>query len=492
MQKQRFVLGLMLGGLGLLIPARSGVLAQAPPEAAAALAAAAPETVEPLLAAVPAAEPTAWLATDQADSLYREARAALNRGDYRAAARLFRDLRRRYPDSGYVPDAYYWEAFALYRDGSSDNLRRAVEVLDEQGERYPDARTRRDAEELAVRVQGALARRGDAAAAELVVGIAVEPAPPAPPAEGEPVAPEAPGGIAAQEDQDEDIRAAALNALLQMDAERALPILKQVLARRDVTSVELRRKAVFLVAQQFGDETAGILLDAARNDPDAEVRANAVFWLSQVPTEEAVNALDSILQFSTDREIQEKAVFALSQHDSEAAARALRNYVRRRDVPEDLKHNAIFWLGQSYSEENQAFLRELYATLESQDLKERVIFSISQSPSGENQRWLMDLALDPGESIEMRKKALFWAGQSGQVPVADLAQLYDSMEDMEMREQLIFTLSQRHEPQAVDKLMFIARNDPNPEFRRKAIFWLGQSEDPRVAEFLLEIINQEQ
>jgi HEAT repeat protein len=77
------------------------------------------------------------------------------------------------------------------------------------------------------------------------------------------------------------------------------------------------------------------------------------------------------------------------------------------------------------------------------------------------------------------------------VPIADLVRLYDSMEDMEMRQQLIFTLSQRSEPEAVTKLMDIAREDPNPEFRRKAVFWLGQTDDPRVADFLLELINQQ-
>ena len=101
-------------------------------------------------------------------------------------------------------------------------------------------------------------------------------------------------------------------------------------------------------------------------DPDPEVRAQAVFWLSQVPTEEAVVALDSILQHSTDREVQEKAIFALSQHEGERADQALRSYVRRTDTPEDLRHNAIFWLGQSGSRENMEFLKQLYDQLQSE------------------------------------------------------------------------------------------------------------------------------
>ena len=81
------------------------------------------------------------------------------------------------------------------------------------------------------------------------------------------------------------MKVAALNALQQMDAERARPILRRVLARRDTGSVCLRRKALFLVAQQDAAGTEDILLESVRNDPDAEVQRQAVFWLSEVDDE---------------------------------------------------------------------------------------------------------------------------------------------------------------------------------------------------------------
>jgi HEAT repeat protein len=109
--------------------------------------------------------------------------------------------------------------------------------------------------------------------------------------------------------------------------------------------------------------------------------------------------------------------------------------------------------------------------------------------SDENTRWLMDLALNQKESIDLRKKALFWAGQTG-ADIGDLVQLYDRTSDHDMREQLIFVYSQRHETQALDKMIDIARHETDRELRKKAIFWLGQSRDPRAAQALLEIINQ--
>src|SRR5690348_8957725 len=71
-------------------------------------------------------------AEDPADSLYRAAREALNRGDYKRAAALFRDVERKFPQSQYVADAMYYQAFALSRTGNERDLRQALEVLTEQ------------------------------------------------------------------------------------------------------------------------------------------------------------------------------------------------------------------------------------------------------------------------------------------------------------------------------------------------------------------------
>ncbi|MGH7547286.1 MAG: HEAT repeat domain-containing protein [Gemmatimonadales bacterium] len=439
---------------------------------------------------------------DPADSLYRAARQALNRSQYRRAAELFEQLRSRYPQSTYAPDAYYWEAFALYRTGSEDGLRAARTALRTQAARHPDAATHRDAEVLLRRVQGELARRGDAEAAEAITHEvdtiapvpaphAQEPRPARPPPQPRPGRPAPPPRLAPSHcDDEDDIRVAALNAMLQMDEDRAVPILKTVLARRDEGSTCLRRKAVFLVSQKRSADTEDILLDAARNDPDSEVREQAVFWLSQVGTEKAVAALDSILRHATEETLQEKAIFSLSQQRSPRAAAALRSYAERRDVPHRIREQAIFWLSQQGSPQTAEFLKGLFVKLDNDELKEKVLFSFSQMRVARTDRWLLDVALNKSESVEIRKKALFWAGQ-GHAPITDLVALYDRTDALEMREQLIFVYSQRREPEAVDRLLAIARTDPDRELRKKALFWLGQSRDPRVAELLLQIINQD-
>jgi HEAT repeat protein len=243
------------------------------------------------------------------------------------------------------------------------------------------------------------------------------------------------------------------------------------------------------VSQKRSPEVTAILLNSARTDPDLEVRLHAVQWLSQVRSEEAVVALDSILRSARDTELQEKALYALSQMRSERAAASLRAYAERSDVPVAVREKAIYGLGQQRSPENAAFLRTLYAKLQNSELKERCLHALAHMKDQGNDRWLLEVAGNGRESIEIRKRALFYAGQAG-APMSDLIALYDKTSDREMKEQLIYVYSQRKDPQAVDKMMDIAKRETDPGLRKKAIFWLGQSRDPRAAPFLVELITQ--
>ena len=274
-----------------------------------------------------------------------------------------------------------------------------------------------------------------------------------------------------------------------MDEDQAVPILKKVLARRDPCSAGLRRKAVFILSQKQTSETEDILLGVAKNDPDADVRQQAVFWLSQVGSEKAVSALDSILRTTTDPELQDKAIFALSQIDSPTSAKILRDYAERPSGSVEARGKAIFWIGQKDSPENAGYLRELYTKLTDEDLKEKTIFSLAQMGGDANLKWLVDLAVNEREPVEMRKKALFWAGQSG-AAIDLLIGLYARTQNHDMKDQLIFVYSQREEPAALDKLIDIGKHETDKELRKKAIFWIGQSHDPKAAQYLQEIIEQ--
>jgi HEAT repeat protein len=275
---------------------------------------------------------------------------------------------------------------------------------------------------------------------------------------------------------------------MQIDAERAMPILKKQMARRDKCSEVLRRKAVFLIAQKRTDESADILVDAARNDPDGEVREQAVYWLSRVPGEKSLNFLRDVATKPGNTEIRKKALFALSNMSSPVARQTLRDVAAATGGDREVREEAIQWLGHRGNAEDAAWLREIYPRLDSRDLKDKVLFAVSRRADGA--QWLLDRALDTREDIELRKQALHWAGQRKEVSLDQLFALYDRVTDRELKEQLIWVYSRRSEPEAVARMIAIARNEKDRSLRSTAVNWLARSKDPRAVQFLVELIDK--
>jgi HEAT repeat protein len=419
-------------------------------------------------------DPGSVRTADPADSLYRLARAALNDGDFKRAATLFATVADRYPDSEFAPDALYYRAYALYRSGTSRELELAVQSLDRQAMRYPKAGTLNDAKQLRASIRSEQAKRGDGGAGEeIVVGAQT--------LSNEKRCPT----------EDDDMRLAALTGLVQLDADQVLPVLQKLLQRRDDCSVSLRRRAVYMVAQTKEEERSDILLRVASTDPSPEVRREAVAWLSQVNTERAARALDSILFNATDADIRDKALYALAQHRSPSARLALRRYAETTSVPTELRARAIYYIGQGRRNGDESeYLRGLFWKTASPELRESVIQAVANQKTPDRTTWLLGVAKDKNQELEPRKKALFYAGQSG-VELKELLPLYDELAGQsEMQEQMLYVYMQRKEPEATDKLLQIARTEKNSELRKKAIFWLGQRKDPRVKQFLLDLVNQ--
>jgi hypothetical protein len=209
--------------------------------------------------------------------------------------------------------------------------------------------------------------------------------------------------------------------------------------------------------------------------------------IGSVSTKDAIAFLVGVAGSQTGR-ASSQAIFATTLADSTDLVKTLRPIAENESLPTEVRGNAVFWLGQNDEPSTTEFLRGLYGRTASTALRDKIIFSLSQQP-GVNTDWLISLASNEREPIEMRKKALFWVGQtSGSLD--RLTKLYSSMDSREMKNQMIFVFSQRHEPAAVDKLIDIAKNDPDRDARKKAMFWLGQSRDPKVTAFLTDIITR--
>ncbi len=104
---------------------------------------------------------------------------------------------------------------------------------------------------------------------------------------------------------------------------------------------------------------------------------------------------------------------------------------------------------------------------------------------------LLRLARTPRVSRETRSQAVFWLSQAaGAAAGAALDSIVDDARgDREVRKSAIFALSQRSNDEGVPALIRIARANPDPELRKTALFWLGQSEDPRALDLFEEILE---
>ena len=418
---------------------------------------------------------------DPADSLYRLARNAINDRDYRRAAALCNRIVDEYPSSPRVGDALYWRAWSLYHAGVESRTRGdlddALATLDRYTQKYgKNGAMTSDVTDLRGQIRAAQARFGDAQAAESLAADANRLR----------QQPSCSGSSA-----DQEMRMAALDGLLSMNADDAVPILKDVLKQRDRCRDELRKKAVFLLSQKRAADILPTLLDVARNDPSMDVRGDAIFWLSQTRSEAVIPALDSVLFSAGDEDIRKKAIFSLSQFRDDRARQSLRRAAEDDRLSDDIRGDAIFWLGNTHTNADLDYIKTLFTKTRSEDLRSKIVQAVSQTNTPEATNWLLDVARDKSFDVETRKNSLFWASQRHLLDLDQVMQIYNqSRGEDEMQEQVIFVLSQRREPAAVDKLMDIAKGDSNVEMRKKALFWLGQKSDPRVKQFILDLIKK--
>lgn len=104
---------------------------------------------------------------------------------------------------------------------------------------------------------------------------------------------------------------------------------------------------------------------------------------------------------------------------------------------------------------------------------------------------LLRLARRADLPLETRRHAVFWLGQAaGAAAVRGLDTLVQEPSgDLEVRKQAVFALSQRPAGEGVPALIHVARTSPRAELRKSALFWLGQSEDPRALALFEEILR---
>jgi HEAT repeat protein len=291
------------------------------------------------------------------------------------------------------------------------------------------------------------------------------------------------------------MRLAAVNALIYLPAERAVPIAAKLVANRN-QPLAVRKQALFILADmaempavstQVRESLQAVALDTSE---DIEMRGQAVFWLSQTPGADTLAMLEQLMNDSTDPELRERAIFAISQQETAESLALLEKLAMLDTLDIETRQRAIFSIGQGGGADALPFLTRVYADLTDAELKQQTLFAILQTGAPSATAWLAQRGTDPAESVELRQQALFFAMQGG-LPAGDLRTIYQQTAEPELREYTIWLIAQRGGEGSLEALLEIARTDPDPEMRQQAISLIGSTEDPRAEELLLEILGEQ-
>jgi hypothetical protein len=132
------------------------------------------------------------------------------------------------------------------------------------------------------------------------------------------------------------------------------------------------------------------------------------------------------------------------------------------------------------------------ARTERGSMGEKAIFPATLADSADIWPDLIKIARNVDVPRSTRNQSVFWLGQAaGDAATRGLSDIVvDNGVDRDVREHAVFALSQRPREQAVPALIAVAKTNKDPEIRKKALFWLGQSNDPRALDLFEELLTK--
>lgn len=164
--------------------------------------------------------------------------------------------------------------------------------------------------------------------------------------------------------------------------------------------------------------------------------------------------------------------------------------------PIDAGNRPVTWLRDVPPRESIALLASLAAgqsALTAPGTESRVsktaLAALSQHAGPDAVQPLLRLARQSPEP-KVRGDALFWLAQrAGREAAAAITDAIANDPETDVKKKAVFALSQLPADEGVPKLIEVARTNKNPAVRKQAMFWLGQSKDPRALSFFEEVLR---
>lgn len=268
----------------------------------------------------------------------------------------------------------------------------------------------------------------------------------------------------------------------------------QVAARRALQQRQSREESGAMVTQEVGflfryDAGAKNLADLKVSSMDGEVdlKGLPVVWLGKAPVAESIAHLAGMYRREDDA-VKEELVTAVALHGHETAVRTFLTEVLERGTHQKSREMAAFWVAEQGGADVVKLLDRTARTDQSQKIREQAVFGLSRMDEDTALDALVALARGGAGDRHTREQAIFWLGQKASKRAADeLGGIAENDPDVEVQKKAVFAISQLDRDQGVPRLIQLAKSHRNAAVRRDAIFWLGQTGDPRAVDVLEDI-----
>jgi HEAT repeats len=205
----------------------------------------------------------------------------------------------------------------------------------------------------------------------------------------------------------------ALTPAMLADSSVVTPTLLQI-AKDQSRSRDIRRSAINWLSrrrdEKGGAGAAGIAkaldqLVRDRNESET-IRNQALNTIGRFDRGEGIPALMGFAG-DADKWLAKQAFNTLSRSGDPRARQFVREQVKRADLDEEIKLEAIRGLGDDYATSaDLKLLRDLYATVNSDRERDAILNSVANAGGSENANWLLDIAKSKTEPSQRRRRAV--------------------------------------------------------------------------------------
>jgi hypothetical protein len=405
-------------GVGMVLGLRSGVSAQIIPLS---------NFVEPTQ--------SADRAKPGEEEQYGKASQALNDNKFSEATALFDSVAKM--RGRRAEGALYWKAYAQNKQGMRNE---ALTTIAELRKSYPQSRWLKEAGALEIEINGSQGRA------------------PNPDSES-----------------DDDLKLLALNALMQSNEERAIPMLEKFLNGN--SSAKLKDRALFVLSQSGSPKAKEVLGQIARGQQHPDLQKKALHNLGIDGSDASRQILQDIYNSSKDADIKKEVLhsFMVSGDTERVFA------IARQEPSSDMKKEAVHELGVMGAASQ---LRQLYKETTSPEVRGEILHSMGVGGDVDGLIEVSKSEADP----KLKGDAIHSLGISGgQKASAALVSMYGAQTDIGTKKQIIHSLFIQGD---AHDMVALARQENNMELKKELVHNISLMGSREGNDYMMEILNK--